>query len=341
MGLSLPKGHSWWPDELRLTSTEDCIDAYANKRLAGAMPDPEALEELEASPYCLDADSVLHSLGMADSGKGLLNAAPYKALLSLDSGAYTERQTTGDCVSHGNRNAVDVSRACEIVIKGELELWIARGATEPIYGARGHGGQGANCQTLANWVCTKGGLLVRKNYPELDLDLSKYDSSIGSRWGSRGVPEAVRAEAAKTPCRYLARIKTWEEARDFAANGYGIFWCAGIAYSGSRDENGVAKLTNGSWAHSQHNCMIFDDSEWAHEKYGEALFGIAQSWGTGFASGGWNAERYGPAHGSVSLLRVSVLTRVIRSGWVAAIGDFQGFKKQADKLKDFGAGTYL
>lgn len=341
MGLSLPKGHSWWPEGFELRSTEDCVRAYGELRLAGAIPDREAMEELEASEYCLDADSVLHSLGMADSGKGRLTVEPYKCYLTLDPGAYTERQTTGDCVSHGLRNAIDVTRAVEILIAKQLELWLARGATEPLYGARGHGGQGANCGTLANWACTKGGLLVRKNYVELGIDLSKYNSSIGAKWGGRGVPEAVRAEAAKTPCRYLARVKTWEEARDFAANGYGLFWCAGIAYSGSRDENGVARLTSGSWAHSQKVCHIFDDSEWAHEKYGQALFGIAQSWGTGFASGGWNAERYGPANGSVSLLRVEVLQRVLRTGAVYALGDFQGFKKQVDKLPDFGGSTYL
>lgn len=336
-----PKKFSVWPSDYGpLQSTADCVKAYAQDRLMGAIPNREATEALVASAYCLDADRVLHESGMADSAKGKLTKT-IDCLRQLDPELFTERQTDGDCVSHGTRNGGDVTRACDIVAFGQPEAFVARGATEPFYGARGGSFVGANCSVLVRWASQEGGCLVRKDYPELGVNLSKYDSSIGDRWGARGVPEPVRAEAAKHPFRYMARVTTWEQYRDFAGNGYGLLWCAGISYSEQRDANGVARLTREGWSHSQANGFIFDDSPWAYENYREPVFGIAQSWGIGFASGGWNTERYGPAHGSVSLLPVSVLNLVLRTGDVWALGDFDGFKKKIDKLPDSGAGSYL
>ena len=75
------------------------------------------------------------------------------------------KPNTGDCVSHSTRNAVDISRAVEIHVDGERENWLARGATEAIYGCRGHGGQGMSCSRAATFVSQSGGVLVRKNYP--------------------------------------------------------------------------------------------------------------------------------------------------------------------------------
>ncbi len=333
--------YNFWPEDFpRLESTADCARAYGELRLAGAVPDREARERLMESPQCLDADRVLHDTGMADSGKGKLSR-PVECLRQLDPGAFTERQETGDCVSHGLRNCGDLTRACDIVILKQPEIWIARGATENLYGARGWSGQGANCSTLANYAHKQGGFLVRKNYQDLGIDLSQYNAVIGDRWGGRGVPAAVTAEGAKHQLRYLARVQTWEQARDFAANGYGLFWCAGIAYSEDRDANGVAGRTRGGWSHSQAMGLIFDDTDWAHQNYDGPLIGIAQSWGAGFASGGWNTERYGAAHGSLSLLRVSVLNEVLRNGDVWALGDFNGFEKRIDRLPDWGATEYL
>ena len=68
-----------------------------------------------------------------NSGKGKLST-PFMSVLKFDKNAYIERQTTGDCVSHATRNACDITRAVEIDIKGDKESWIARGATEAIYG---------------------------------------------------------------------------------------------------------------------------------------------------------------------------------------------------------------
>ena len=117
------------------------VDLYNNYRqgFQGAIWNQLEFDHLmEILKYPLFGDA---SSRITDSGKGKLST-PYKSVLKFDKKPYEERQVTGDCVSHGTRNACDISRAVEIDILGEKESWVARGATEAIYGARGWSGQG-------------------------------------------------------------------------------------------------------------------------------------------------------------------------------------------------------
>jgi len=152
-----------------------------------------------------------------------------------------------NCVSHGTRNSCDVSRAVEIDVHKQREAWIARGATEGIYGARGHGGQGMSCSRAASFVSKDGGILLRKNYPEV-IDLTKYQGMLGAGWGGRGLPDKVIDLANDHQIKTVSLIKTVEEARDALANGYGIAVCSSYGFSNKRDDKGFAK-TSGSWAH--------------------------------------------------------------------------------------------
>ena len=138
-------------------------DLYNNYRkgFSGCLWEPHVYEQLlENSKYAYFKDGARK---IKNSGKGKLST-PYKSVLKFDKNPYNERQTTGDCVSHGTRNACDVSRAVEIDVHRDREAWLARGATEAIYGARGHGGQGMSCARAATFVSETGGILVRKNY---------------------------------------------------------------------------------------------------------------------------------------------------------------------------------
>ena len=117
--------------------------------------------------------------GLWGDGEGKLSL-PFKSLLKFDpSFGPSERQTTGDCVSHSTRNAVDITRSVEIDIKGDNEEFIARGATEAIYQSRGHKRQGMQCSVAARYVHQNGGILLRKNYGTVDL--SKYNSALGAK----------------------------------------------------------------------------------------------------------------------------------------------------------------
>lgn len=207
------------------------------------------------------------------SGEGKLSL-PFKSLIDFDSGfGPAERQTTGDCVSHSTRNAVDITRAVEIK-NGENEEWLARGATEAIYQSRGHRGQGMTCSGAARYVHEKGGLLVRQDYG--DVDLSKYNSSLGA---NHKIPDSIyKTEAKKHQVGTISNVRTVEEARDALANGYALSVCSGYGFSSRRDSNGIAKRGSG-WSHAM-AWIACDDTR---ERLNETLFLVQNSWGV------WNS----------------------------------------------------
>tara|TARA_B100001094_G_scaffold324540_1_gene377299 strand:+ start:1435 stop:2358 length:924 start_codon:yes stop_codon:yes gene_type:complete len=247
----------------------DLLKAYKDG-FVGSWCDPEDTDKLLGElphPLFGVAASNLYS-----SGEGKL-ALLYKSVQKFDPtfGAH-ERQTTGDCVSHSTRNAVDVTRSHEI-IGGQSEEFVARSATEAIYGSRGHGGQGMSCSVAARFVHQNGGILLRKDYGFVDL--STYDSRVGIRWGSRGgVPADVKTEGQKHQVKTISMIKTVEEARDAMANGYALSVCSNYGFSSKRNSNGIARRS-GSWNHAM-SWTAMDDSREIHD---ETLFLIQNSWG--------------------------------------------------------------
>lgn len=253
---------------------QELVDAY-NNGLPGHIHDQDATDEFLASiPMPLFGDFADE---IKDTGKGKLSL-PFKNALKFDIGfAVAERQTTGDCVSHGTRNAIDVSRATEIIEKNEPESFIARGATEGIYGARGHGRQGMSGAVAARWV-NQNGILLRKSYGSVDL--SVYDSSKGNRWGTAGIPRDLIVEAKKNPVGTVSLIRTIEEARDALANGYGIAVCSDYGFSSTRDKNGMSRR-QGSWNH----CMAFIGCDDTKDIVNDLIFLVQNSWGK-FNSGG-------------------------------------------------------
>ena len=171
-------------------SPRELLNAY-RQGFQGSICDPEETAELLAKLKTpLFGATAFRLYG---SGEGKLSL-PFKSLLKFDKNfGPSERQTTGDCVSHSTRNAVDITRSVEIDIKGELESFEARGATEAIYQSRGHRGQGMTCSGASKYVHSKGGLLIRKDYG--DIDLSKYNSDLGAK---HRIPSSVyRTEAKK------------------------------------------------------------------------------------------------------------------------------------------------
>lgn len=236
----------------------------------------------ETDAFLGEAKHPLFGFAAADlegSGDGkMVVLFPY--VLKHDQDAYKTSQATGDCVSHGTRNAVDLSRVVEIEIKGEPEGFYVKGATEAIYGSRGHGGQGMSCAVAARFVTSKGGLLLRKDYTEeFGIDLSNYKNSykMGMKWGSRGVPDDVIAEAKKHQVATASLVDSTREVMDALANGYGLSVCSGYGFSSKRGEFGVSRRS-GSWSH----CMCiagYDDSDEVRKKYKGPIFLIQNSWG--------------------------------------------------------------
>lgn len=234
----------------------------------GSWCDPEDVAKLLGElPHPLFGAA---AYGLFGTGEGKI-ALPFKNLLKFDpTFGPSERQVQGDCVSHATRNSVDVTRSCEI-IGGQREDFVARGATEAIYGSRGHGGEGMSCSGAARFVHQTGGILLRKKYDKYDL--SQY-SAVGGSWGRSGVPNDLVQEAVKHQVKTISLINTVAQARDALANGYSISVCSNAGFSSRRDKYGIAKRS-GSWGHAM-AWIGMDDS---HEVHNETLFLVQNSWG--------------------------------------------------------------
>lgn len=288
---------------------QEILKAYKDG-LVGSWCDPEDTDKLLGElphPLFGVAASDLYS-----SGKGKVALLHKSAIKHDPSFGPHERQTTGDCVSHSTRNAVDVTR-CHEIVGGQAEEFVARGATEAIYGSRGHGGQGMSCSVAARFVAQNGGILVRKDYGFVDF--SKYNSTIGTSWGRSGVPRDVIEEGKKHQVKTISLVKSVEEARDAIANGYALSVCSNYGFSSRRDSNGIARRS-GSWNHAM-AWISMDDS---HEIYKETLFLIQNSWGA--FNGG--PKRFDQPDGSFWIREKDAIGMLNQNGaW--AFSDVDGF----------------
>lgn len=267
------------------------------------------------------------------TGKGQ-RAMLWRSRDKYDPGAFGEEsQTTRDCVSHGSRNARDVTRAVEIHIKGEAESYHKRGATEPTYGARGHGGHGMNPSTAARFERDYG-FLVRQNYPDLGIDLSKYNARIGISWGSRGVPEDVKAECKKHNVGTLTFPKSTGEVRDLLANGYALHSGQSWGCSANSNRDGIA-VTSDRWNHDMATIGMDDTGEIYPAKYG-TVFLVANSWGAwNQRPAVWPEELLGPwPVGSFWVDEETYGHYFVGSGSIIAYGDVNGFVPK--RLPDYG-----
>jgi hypothetical protein len=292
----------------------------------GALCDPVDVDRLLGElPHPLFGAA---AWGLEESGDGKLSL-PFKSLLKFDPEfGPLERQTTGDCVSHAVRNAIDITRSVEID-NGEAESFIVRGATEPIYGSREHVGQGMHCSKAARFVHSTGGILLRQKYPELDLDFSIYNSEIGTKWGRPGVPKNVREEGQKHQVQTVSLVTTVKEARDALFHGYALAVCSDQGFSSKRDKNGIAKAS-GTWHHAMCWCAVDD----TREVFKETLFLVQNSWGL------WNSgeKRHDQPDGSF-WIRERVAQKMLgqRGAWV--FSNVDGFP--ARTLPDYGTSDFL
>jgi hypothetical protein len=304
-------------------SPEDLFKLYKGG-FNGCLWEPHIFEHLmEISKYAYFSDGNRRIVG---SGKGKLST-PYKSVYKFDKNPYNERQTTGDCVSHATRNAIDVTRAVEIDVHNDRESWIARGATEAIYGARGHAGEGMSCARAAEFVSKHGGVLVRKEYKGV-VDLTKYNGSLGAGWGGRGLPDKVIDLSNDHQIKTVSLVRTIEEARDALANGYGISVCSMYGFSSTRDKRGFAK-PQGQWAHAMAWIACDDTNK-------EPSFLVQNSWGK------WNSgghPEWGPIPDGSFLITADVAAGMLNGNAAYAFSNFDGFPVQ--KLPSYGFEDYL
>ncbi|WP_425618062.1 hypothetical protein NA78x_001755 [Anatilimnocola sp. NA78] len=296
----IPAGMKFWPE------SPDAVFGYANspdftsaqvqqlyeQGYAGAYEDQDERAAFRATMKWAKGEDAARAFGLEGTGADLL-ILPFLSAMKIWPGCWPgPGQTTGDCVSWGTKNAclvtlgveIDLAKPDEVTgkVEGAFDIspeGISQGvlSTEVIYGYRGHGGQGADCSRLARYVTTAGGLMIRQNYPDLNLDLTKYNSSIGARWGGRDTPAEVNAVAKLHQVRTSTELSGHEQVRDFLANGYGVNNCSSLGFSSTRNEDGFSEQ-RGSWAHSQ-SMIGADYRPDTINKYGCPLHLWLNSWG--------------------------------------------------------------
>jgi hypothetical protein len=214
---------------------------------------------------------------ISGSGQGQ-RAALWAYLKALDAGAYTERQDQPDCTSHASRNARDTTRATEIMVKREAESFVARGATEPTYGARGHGGSGMSPARAAMFE-NQSGFLIRQKYPPVDL--SSYNGATGARWGrAGGVPKDVLDLCKSNKVGVIRQIRTIRDAVDALFNGYALMSGQYAAWSPAPSKDHIHQRVSPGWSHAMATVgMDFTRKFWPFD-----VFFIVNSWGT------WNQK---------------------------------------------------
>ena len=307
---------------MQFNSPRDLLNAYRDG-FQGSVCNPEETAELLAKLKTPLFGATAYRL--YGSGEGKLSL-PFKSLLKFDPNfGPSERQTTGDCVAHSTRNAVDITRAVEIDINKEPESFEARGANEAIYQSRGHRGQGMTCSSAAKYVHSKGGVLIRKDYGKVHL--SKYNSDLGAR---HKIPSSIyTTEAKKHQVKTISLITTVQEARDALSNGYAISVCSGYGFSSRRDNKGIAKRSSG-WNHAM-AWIACDDT---NKRFKETLFLVQNSWGK------WNSgpRVHDQPEGSFWIRERDARGMLAQQGaWV--FSDVDGFP--ARSLPDYGTTSYL
>ncbi len=273
----------------------DIASAY-KRGLEGVYEDPEADEALwdyvKAEGGVPEAARACRQYGLEGSGEGELSL-PFLEIYALYPDCLPGgSQQRGDCVSWSTRNACLGTMCCEITsgkpdeVTGRLEgapsvsrEGIKYGvlSCEAIYNWRRHGGDGWSCGAAARVVLNESGLWLRKKYPSLDLDLTKYSGRNAGIYGRSTPPKSWLDVGSDHLVRTATSVNSYEELRAMLSNGYCISSCGSEAWESSRNEDGVSRR-RGSWAHALAYLGV-DDRDVIKEKYGEPLVLVQNSWG--------------------------------------------------------------
>lgn len=258
----------------------------------------------------------------------------------FDPGAFSqESQTTGDCVSHGDRTVRDVVRSVEIDISGEPEEYYKRGATEPTYAARGHSGQGMDPARAARFV-TEFGWMVRENYPGC-VDLTTYDSRIGSDLGNSGPTQCMKNLCIQHDVGEYVQPKSADEAMALFQNGYACHSGQNIGFRDVPNGKGIHER-QGSWNHDMAT-VGYDDTK---EIWDRRVYFVVNSWGVfNMQWQKWINDRtmqhvLGPPIDGMIVVDASIWEQYFLGGSsIYFYGDIKGFPTK--QLPDYGAGAFL
>lgn len=305
-----------------LETPYECMRAY-DEGLKGYIDDPRErglFSESQPKP-------VYSEPNIAGSGQGQ-RALLWPYAIAADKRSFTERQTHPDCTSHASRNARDVSRVVQIFVHRRAEDFVALGATEPTYGARGHGGEGMSPARAARFE-NETGFLIRRKYDPVDL--SVYKGSIGEAWGSRGVPEEVKSLCRQNKVGIIRQVQRVADAVDALFNGYCLMSGQNAAWAPTANKDNIHPRVARGWNHAMATVgMDFTRKFWPFD-----VFFIQNSWGAWNQSPKEWPEDYPPWVPGMIVTKAEDWEVCVRSNDCYAYGSVDGFPPQ--KLPDYGA----
>jgi len=195
-------------------------------------------------------------------GKGKA-AFPYKALLALDPTALDGTQLTNECTSRGCLTIIEVSRAVDIVIRGEAESYMKAGTHAVYYGGRGYRGDNGASPITIHKNATKSGIALRQAYCGGKYDFTTYPQAhrLGIQFGA-GIPADLLAEISGQKSEQYAVFQTEEEIQDAIFNGNGIGVGHGYCRTKQGGKNGVPWLAGLGRSNCSHEEAIigYDDT---------------------------------------------------------------------------------
>jgi hypothetical protein len=274
--------------------TEDNIyQQYRGGKLLGYTPDPKADAAfdtfLRRNGYYANAGDAVDDYHLAEVGKDVVSL-PYLAAMSMYPGCLGRQwQKRGSCVAWSTRNALMVSYCAYLKYGDNAEKFAAptlsqtaidNGAfsTEGIYWFRRHGSDGWQCSAAAQVATEECGLLERRNYQEIGIDLTQYDPRTEGRWGASLPPQNVRDLCNDHISGNATVCKTWEQVRSMVASGYALSTCGMEAFKFQRDEYGLCKRDHfDSWAHAMAVIGV-DDRPEVRQRYSSGLVLVQNSW---------------------------------------------------------------
>ena len=180
------------------------------------------------------------------------------------------RQLNGSCVAWGAMHAVYCAEAIEWQLGNRSEPPILP-STESIYGgsrveARGRPGDGAKPYggwsdgstgyAAAKWL-RDWGVVYRQDYGN-GIDLTTYSKDVEKIWGAfgnGGRDDGGRfdAVAARTPCKHVVNVRTWDELVAAITSGFPVTIASSQGFNKTRDADGFCKA-QGTWMHQM--CIV-------------------------------------------------------------------------------------
>ncbi|MHC4302087.1 MAG: C1 family peptidase [Planctomycetota bacterium] len=233
-------------------------------------------------------------------------------------------QGAPDCVSHAAALGVDVLQGVQIAIQRQPQRWVAKAATEPIYGGSrvevgGYNGKGGGStgHWAAEWLCQYG-VLLRQEYPG-GHDFRRYSADKAVKMGRTGCPDALEPLAMLHPVKKTAICKSYEDLCDLIYNGSPVMVCSNVGFgSGTcrRDSDGFLTRKRRPWYHA----MLFAAYDDEYRRPGALCF---NSWGETWVTGPTRGHQ--PA--GTFWIDAPTVTAMLRQGDSFAFSSYVGFPR--------------